>query len=298
MTCDKIRENFADYLAGDLDDRTLGEIRGHLAECATCRAEVENLSAIWTKLGVLPQEHPGPAVREKFYGTLEAYIAGMEGESGGTGRGCAPIPPDPGNQSRRFPHRRKPTGPPPLRGSSGHHPHPVPPAYQAGLAFALLAVGLGGGFWLGGRRSGLENEILALRQEVGEMRQTAALSLLRQPSSSDRLMGVSWAENLSQPGQPAVDALVRALNEDPSVNVRLAAVDALYLFAGQPGVKEDLVDSLANQSSPLVQVALIDSLVSVREKRALESLKLLAADEALEPGVRKKAESGIKELSL
>ena len=273
MTCDKIRENFADYLAGDLDDRTLGEIRGHLAECAACRAEVENLSAIWTKLGVLPQEQPGPAVREKFYGTLEAYIAGMEGEREGFGLGRT------------------------LSRIAGHL-MPRRPVFQAALALALLAVGLGGGFWLGGRRSGLENEILALRQEVGDMRQTAALSLLRQPSSSDRLMGVSWTENVRQPGQPTVDALVRALNEDPSVNVRLAAVDALYLFAGQPGVKGDLVDSLAGQSSPLVQVALIDTLVSVREKRALESLKLLAADEALEPGVRKKAESGIKELSL
>jgi anti-sigma factor RsiW len=273
MTCEKIRENFADYLSGDLDERTLREIRAHLAGCAACCAEVENLSAIWTKLGVLPQEQPGPAVREKFYGTLEAYLAGMEGEKEkpGLGRSLSRL------AAYLMPQR---------------------PVYQAALALALLAVGLGGGFWLGGRRPGLANQILSLRQEVGDIRQTAALSLLRQPSSSDRLMGVSWAENVPQPAQPTVDALVRTLNEDRSVNVRLAAVDALYLFAGRPGVKKGLVESLASQSSPLVQVALIDLLVSVREKRALESLKLLAANDKLEPGVRKKAESGIKELSL
>ena len=273
MTCDKIRENFADFLAGDLDEGTLGEIRAHLAGCSSCRTEIENLSAIWTKLGVLPQEQPSPEVREKFYGTLEAYIAGMEGEREklGLGRSLSRL---------------------------AAHLMPRRPAYQAALALALLAVGLGGGFWLGGRRPGIENEISSLRQEVGDIRQTAALSLLRQPSSSDRLMGVSWAGNVRQPAKTTVDALVRTLNEDPSVNVRLAAVDALYLFADRPGVKEGLVASLAGQSSPLVQVALIDLLVSVREKRALESLKLLAADKKLEPGVRKKAESGIKELSL
>ncbi len=273
MTCDKIRENFADFLAGNLDQETLREVRGHLAGCPACRAEVENLSALWTKLGVLPQEQPGPAVREKFYGTLEAYIAGMEGESEkpGLGRSLSRL---------------------------AAHLMPRRPVYQAALALTLLAVGLGGGLWLGGRGPNVSGQISSLRQEVGDIRQAAALSFLRQPSSSDRLMGVSWAENVRQPGKPTVDALVRTVNEDPSINVRLAAVDALYLFAGQPGVKGALVASLAGQESPLVQVALIDLLVSVREKRALESLKLLAADDKLEPGVRKKAESGIKELSL
>lgn len=273
MTCDKIRENFADFLAGDLDEGTLREVRAHLTGCPACRAEIETLSALWTKLGVLPPEQPGPALREKFYGTLEAYIAGMEGEKEkpGLGRSLSRL------AARLVPRR---------------------PVYQAALALALLAVGLGGGFWLGGRRPSVSNEIQALRQEVGDMRQAAALSLLRQPSPSDRLMGVSWAGNVSQTGRPTVEALLRTLNEDPSVNVRLAAVEALYLFAGQSGVKEGLVRSLAAQRSPLIQVALIDLLVSVREKRALEALKILAADEKLEPGVRLKAESGVKELSL
>lgn len=273
MTCDTIREKFADYLGGELDEKTLREIRGHLAGCPSCRAEIEDLSAIWTKLGVLPREQPGPGLREKFYGTLEAYIAGLEGEreKPGLGRSLSRL------AARLMPRR---------------------PVYQAALALALLAVGVGSGLWLGARRPDVRNEVASLRQEVGEARQTAALSLLRQPSSSDRLMGVSWVENVRQPARPTLDALLRTLNEDPSVNVRLAAVDALYLFAGQPGVKEGLVESLSRQTSPLVQVALIDLLVGAREKRAVEALKTLAADEKLEPAVRMKAESGVKELSL
>ena len=273
MTCDRIRESFADYLAGDLDEESLRAIRSHLAACPACRSEIEELSAVWTKLGVLPQEQPSPGLRQKFYGTLEAYLAGMEGERDrpGLGRSLARL-------AARFVPRR--------------------PAYQAALALALLTVGLGCGFWLGGGRPGIKSEVSSLRQEVGDMRQMVALSLLQQPSSSDRLKGVSWAENVREPARPTLDALLRTLNEDPSVNVRLAAVDALYLFAARNEVREGLVDSLGRQRSPLVQAALIDLLVGVREKRAVEALKVLAANKKLEPRVRLKAETGVKELSL
>jgi HEAT repeat protein len=91
-------------------------------------------------------------------------------------------------------------------------------------------------------------------------------------------------------------ALVSTLNSDPSPNVRLAAVEALYLFRNQPGVKESLVESLAAQSSPLVQVALIDLLVEIREQRASEALKTLIKNEKLDPDVKKLAEQGIKQL--
>lgn len=273
MTCDKIRESLADYLMGELSDETLRAVRAHLADCPACRAEIEELTAVWTKLGVLPIEQPSPELRQKFYGTLEAYVAGMEGERErpGLGRSIAEI------VSRWLPRR---------------------PAHQAALAVGLLAVGIGGGFWLGAARASVKGEVSSLRREVGDMRQMVALSLLQQPSSSDRIKGVSWAENVREPARPTLEALLRTINEDPSVNVRLAAVDALYLFASRNEVREGLVDALSRQRSPLVQAALIDLLVGVREKRALEALKTLAADKKLEPRVRLKAESGIKELSL
>jgi hypothetical protein len=75
-------------------------------------------------------------------------------------------------------------------------------------------------------------------------------------------------------------------------------VDALYLFAGDPTVKDGIIASLARQDSPLVQVALIDLLVDLREKRAVESLRLLLGNKAIEPAVRQKAEKGISQLTL
>jgi hypothetical protein len=170
----------------------------------------------------------------------------------------------------------------------------VRPAVSFSAAAALIVLAGAAGFLAGGRGRAVDE----LRREVENIRQAAAVSLLAPPSTAERLRGIRFTEQVRAPSRPTVDALLRTLDEDPNVNVRLAVVDAIYLFAGQPGVKEGLLKSLARQQSPHVQVALIDLLVSIRERRAVEALKTLAADEKLDPGVRQKAESGIKELSL
>jgi hypothetical protein len=78
----------------------------------------------------------------------------------------------------------------------------------------------------------------------------------------------------------------------------LAAVDALYLFYDSPGVKDGLLRSLKNQPSPLVQVALIDLIVNMRERQAVDSLRLLIEDEKINPDVKEYAERGLQQLSF
>ena len=73
MTCEKTQEKFADYLTGDLDEAGRGEVRTHILDCAACREDLENLTVVWAKLGVLPEEQPGSAVRGRFYAMLEDY---------------------------------------------------------------------------------------------------------------------------------------------------------------------------------------------------------------------------------
>jgi HEAT repeat protein len=86
------------------------------------------------------------------------------------------------------------------------------------------------------------------------------------------------------------------LDNDPSVNVRLSAIDALYLFAGREQVRTALTASLSRQTSPLVQIALIDLMVSLKEKRAAAALKELLNDKQLIPEVRQRAKSGISQI--
>jgi HEAT repeat protein len=62
-------------------------------------------------------------------------------------------------------------------------------------------------------------------------------------------------------------------------------------------VKNRLVEALNRQTSPMVQIALIDLLVELGEKRSIQSLRRLAADDKTNQYVRQKAEWGLKQMS-
>jgi len=273
MYCERLKDLLADYLVGELDEKTLAEAQAHLAGCAACREELESLSAIWTKLGVLPKEQPSAALRSRFYDMLEAYKEGLK--RGGIA--ARPLQSLSSWLSRLVPRR---------------------PAYQLALALVLIIAGLGSGYLLNVRsRSNARFEVATLKHEVNDMRRTVAVSLLKQASPSERLMGVSWSVQLDRPGDEIIAALLETLDHDSNVNVRLAAVDALYLFYDHPEVKERLVRSLAGQTSPLVQLSLIDLLVGIRERRAVEALGQLIQDHKINPKVKKRAELGLAQLS-
>ncbi len=271
MNCHPTRETFAEYLLGDLNPSALADVRAHLSSCPGCREELESLSAVWAKLGVMPREQPGPELRRRFYGMLEAYKEGMEKETRKVNLG---------QMLSRWVGQVMPRR----------------PAYQLALSLVLIAAGLATGYLLNGRRPALENEMTFLRAEVRDMRQTVAMSMLKQASPSERLMGVSWSAQIEQPDERILQALLETLDDDPNINVRLAAIDALYLFYDHPRVKSGLSVSLARQTSPLVQLALIDLLVEIRERRAAEALRTLIQDEKLNPEVKKRAEIGLARL--
>jgi len=270
MNCKKINEKFVDFLTGEADPKTRQEIQAHLAACASCREELESLSAAWTKLGVLPEEQPSNFLRTRFYTMLETYKQTLEPEKPilGLKRLFA-------DGIERFWPRR--------------------PVFQFALSLLLLVAGLGGGFLLNSSRQGTK-EITRLHQEVQDLRQEMTLSLLTQSSPSARLSGVSLTSQIKNPNAKTVEALLSTLDSDPNVNVRLAAVDALYLFSSYPQVREGLIQSLSRQTSPLVQVSLINLLIEIRERRAAEALKQLIQDEKLTPEVKQKAELGLQQL--
>jgi anti-sigma factor RsiW len=264
MKCEHIRDLMLEILDGESDAADRGIFETHIAGCPACAEEFRRLNETWTRLGVLSNERPSAALADRFYAMLEA---------------------EPKKRAR--PSLAEAWAALRLR-----------PALRFGAALVLILAGIGGGFWFGSRGAagGGGSRIESLSREVQDMRQTMAETLLQQASSSDRIRGVSYMEKVQAPGRRTIDALLQTLDSDPSVNVRMAAADALYLFAGQPGVKEGVIRSLAGQVSPSVQVALIDLLVDMREKRAVEALKLLAGNAKLNPDVRRKAELGVRQL--
>ena len=128
------------------------------------------------------------------------------------------------------------------------------------------------------------------------MRQLVALSLLQQQNASDRLRGVNYAYRVEQSDPQVLSALLTTLDHDSNVNVRLAAVDAVRNFTDNPVGRKGLVQALAKQDSPLVQIAILDQIVELHEKSAVTAIQFLLSGQDVNPDVRQRAQWALKRL--
>jgi HEAT repeats len=180
---------------------------------------------------------------------------------------------------------------------------PVQPAFQCGLLIFVFASGLLLGPNLSPRRDrnlsagrAADPDLAQLRQEVSDMKRLFLLSLLDHQSASERLRALAWADQLAHPGEQVLSALLRSLDSDPNVNVRLAAVNALRPFAADAAVRKGLLRSLDDQTSPLVQIELINLMVDLDARDSIPELKVLLQRQELNPAVRERAEWGLQNL--
>jgi HEAT repeat protein len=163
------------------------------------------------------------------------------------------------------------------------------------LAAAALVIGLAIGRFTVPSTSDQQEQIAALQAEVHTTRQLVALSLLEQRSASERLRGVNWSQRLEEPDPQVISALVHALRYDSSVDVRLAALDALRRYRSNPEVREALLQSLNSAQSPLVQISVIDLLVDARDPAAPGALRQLRSSPSVNTAVRKHAEWALQQ---
>jgi hypothetical protein len=139
-------------------------------------------------------------------------------------------------------------------------------------------------------------QIGEMRAELREMREMVTLSLLQQQSASERLKGITWTRQIDAPGNDVTAALLDALTHDPNVNVRLASIDALRRFAERDAVRRGAIDALAQQTSPFVQIALIDFVLEVTGREAADALRRLSMDPMVDEAVRARAARGLERL--
>ena len=92
-----------------------------------------------------------------------------------------------------------------------------------------------------------------------------------------------------------LQALIRTVKYDTSVDVRLAAVDALARYSAQPEVRTGIVDALAAPQSPLVHLALIDLAVDARVTQAQGVLRNIENNPDMNRYVRERANWGLQQ---
>lgn len=266
MKCEDYRAQLPEYWEGALKEEDKAALEMHLAACAACRSEADSLGGIWHGLARIPLAQPSRDLRRRFYERLDAYQQGvME----------SPV--------------RTPSIGERLRGLFA-----MRPAFQIAFSAALLVVGFFSGYLADSKRDG--SQLSELRAEVGNMRQLVALSLLQQQNASERLKGVNWAYHVEQSDTEVLSALLHTVNQDPNVNVRLAAVDALQTFASSPVARRGLIQSLGKQESPMVQVALIDAIAEFRDPQSAGALKAIAGNANANPEVRERAQWALRKI--
>ena len=171
-----------------------------------------------------------------------------------------------------------------------------PAFYRVAAAVALLVVGGGIGFWIS-REHGQRQEIARIEKELIATKVMMMALIDNQQSASQRIQGVNVALTIENADDEVVKALVNRMNEDPNTNVRLAALDALSKFHSDPLVRKFLIDGLSSQKDPVVQIALIQLMVRMKEQGIVEDLRRIVADEETMKAVKDEAYSGLLELS-
>jgi hypothetical protein len=80
------------------------------------------------------------------------------------------------------------------------------------------------------------------------------------------------------------------------VNVRLEAINALYYFGDKKEVRQAMTQSLRLQTEPNLQIALIEMLVRLKEKGAVNEMQRMMKNKQLSEIVKFKAAEGVGEL--
>lgn len=260
---EKFEEQSMVYLAGEMSSEDVSAFEAFLKENPDYQTRFEEVKSSWALLSGLETPEPSEAMDDSFLKMLEAAE-----------RKQAKIQlPSVWNKWKEI--------------------------FTPSLAFGtlLLLIGLGIGYWLSPEETIIpENNVVVSDDDTEAVRQKLVLTLLEQPSANQRLDGVNEANKIKEVDDMVISALLQTLNNDPNVNVRLAAIESLASYVDKPIVRQGLVQSIAQQESPLVQVTLANLMVALQEKSSIEPFKQLLKEKQLDTTVKKQIQKSINSI--
>lgn len=263
-------EKYTELIAAYLDNSISRDERARLNELVDEGKidilEIKGMESIYKSVGKLPVNEPSDTVRDSFYTMLEAEKEKAQPVSSPFFEWLNAI----------FTPQK---------------------TVRLGLAVCLLLIGM----LIGNLFMPFQNyrsQMSELSNEVSQMKKVMALSLLDAPSSTSRLKAVNISSEIISPNKRIIKALFTTLNNDSNVNVRLASIDALLNHAKNPNVRKGLVQSIARQRSPQVQVALANAMLALQETDSIDELQQLLKENNLQPIVRQKLNTTIAALKM
>ncbi len=164
----------------------------------------------------------------------------------------------------------------------------------AGLLILLVA---GGALFTIKSMYQQQQELARIKEELQRTKQLVMKDLGNQQSASQRMNAVYTSQDMASPDADIINLLIKTMNEDPNSNVRMAALDALSKYYKQTEVRAALLQSMKFQKDPVVQIALIQLLVQMKEKIIIQDLETMTRQAGLMKAVKDEAYQGIFKLT-
>ncbi|MCB0371463.1 MAG: HEAT repeat domain-containing protein [Muricauda sp.] len=246
-----VLDQIPDYLDGTLDNETMKAVEDHLTNCMECQKELEEMRVLFKAFEEEKTTVPSDRLKAQFEEVLEQEKS--------------------------------------LQGNVVHMTQDKKSSWAnnilkvaASIALLVASFQMGSVF----QQKKVDKEIALLKDETDHMKQTAMLSLMENQSASKRIQGVSYIEEFENPDEAIIQALANRLLNDENDNVRLTAFEALSKFTSSEKVKNVLIEALEKEKNPSIQVAIIQTLVQIQEKKAAEPMKRLLEQEDTQPFIK------------
>ena len=262
MEAKDLEKYIVDYIDGNLPKAKMQAIKEAIEASEECKILYEETKALFVAMSNEPEQEPSLGLRQDFYKMLE------EEKQLQQDRVVQLVP-----EKKDFPWKY---------------------AFQIAASFVLLFLGFFAGSYNSEQKA--SKEIANLKEQTTELKQDMMLALIDNRSASKRIQAVSYTEEFTQPDAEIINALISRLQFDPSVNVRLAAAEALSKYSDMELVKKAFIDALSTEKNPDLQIAIIQFLVEVQEKRALEPMQQLLDQPDTPDFVKAQANSGISQI--
>ena len=242
MNCTEIENSIVDYIDGALSAKETVMIQNHIKSCITCKKTHEETKQLLTSFANETVAQPSSNLRTSF----EELLA-IEKKA-----------------------QTKVIALQPAKRSS----------YKSVLQIAASVAILFTGYLIGGyqENQNSQNEIASYQKEHKE---NMLLAMIDNSSPSKRIKAVNYTEELTTPDTKILEALIDRMHNDSNSNVRLSAAEALSKFTDSELVRTSFIKTLTTEKNPSIQVEVIQILVQIQEKRALDPMKkLLESPEA------------------
>ncbi|MFC1564036.1 HEAT repeat domain-containing protein [candidate division KSB1 bacterium] len=267
MKKSKLEELIVDYLSGEMDEGKAREFKEFLRQNGYDLKKLKRLEETNEFLDSISVPEPSAEMHARFFSMLE-------------------------NSKRRV-IREESTGKSLFERINDYFQTNFIP--KIAYSLILIVIGLGIGRWMTPGQE-YNSQLSRMSAEVEEIRNMLIFNLGNNTSATERMKTVNLTSSFENLDDKIITALLNTLNNDPNVNVRLAAIEALSGFADIPEVRQGLIQSISEQESPLIQISLADIMVTLNEKGAVDQLRTLLEKKSINSAVKDRIEKCIRVL--